>query len=99
MDLSAFSAFEVRLLGDGRRYKLNLHLSGDEPGRVYQCTFATDPGAWQTIRMPLEAFLPRLRGRPFAGTLDRRRVSGLGLLISDQQAGAFRLEVSSIAAT
>jgi len=99
VDLSRYSALELRLRGDGRRYKLNLRAAGDVDGLVYQASFGTAPGTWQTTRMALEDFAPRFRGRPVRGTLDRRRVCSLGLLISDQQAGPFRLELSSIQAT
>jgi len=99
VDLSSCSAIEVRCRGDGKRYKLNLRVAGDYDGLVYQAPFETKPGTWQTARMPLQAFTPRFRGRPVEGTLDPRRVSSVGLLISDHQEGAFRLELLSIIAT
>jgi NADH dehydrogenase [ubiquinone] 1 alpha subcomplex assembly factor 1 len=85
--------------GDGKRYKLNLRTSDGFDGVVYQAAFETQPGAWLTAELPLSDFAPRLRGRPASGMLDRAHVSSLGLLISDRQAGPFRLEVEPIAAT
>jgi len=99
IDLSACDAIELRVRGDGRRYKLNLRTSDRFDGVVYQAAFATRPGTWLTAELALDDFAPRFRGRPAAGTLDRARVRSLGLLISDGQAGPFRLEVSSIAGT
>jgi len=99
VDLSACDAMELQVRGDGRRYKLNLRTSDDLDGVVYQAAFETQPGKWLTVELALADFAPRFRGRPVAGGLDRARVSSLGLLISDRQAGAFRLELSSIAAT
>ena len=99
VDLSACDALELHVRGDGKRYKLNLRASVSFDGVVYQAAFATQPGTWLTVKLPLSAFEPRFRGRLVAGTLDRARVASLGLLISDRQAGAFRLELSSIAAT
>lgn len=99
VDLSSFDAIAVRVRGDGRRYKLNLRTSDSFDGVVYQAAFATQPGAWLTVSLALAEFTPRFRGRPADGKLDRTHVSSLGLLISDRQAGPFRLEVSKITAT
>jgi NADH dehydrogenase [ubiquinone] 1 alpha subcomplex assembly factor 1 len=98
VDLSACDAVELRVRGDGRRYKLNLRTSGDFDGIVYQAAFETVAGEWQTARLALASFAPRFRGRPAAGTLDPARVCSLGLLISDRQEGPFRLEVAGITA-
>jgi len=97
--LSAYDAVELRVRGDGKRYKLNLRVSDSPDGVVYQAAFETQAGRWMTAELPLVTFMPRFRGRPATGTLDRAHVSSLGLLISDRQVGPFRLEVSSIAAT
>lgn len=99
IDLSACDAIELRVCGDGRRYKLNLRTSDCFDGVVYQAAFATRPGTWLTAELALGDFAPRFHGRPAAGTLDRGRVCSLGLIISDGQAGPFRLELSSIAGT
>jgi len=99
VDLSAYDAVELRVRGDGKRYKLNLRVSDSPDGVVYQAAFETQAGTWTTAKLPLAGFVPRFRGRPAPGTLDSAHVSSLGLLISDRQVGPFRLEVSSIAAT
>ena len=98
VDLSALDAVELRVRGDGKRYKLNLRVSGSLDGVVYQAVFETQAGAWTSAELPLSEFAPRFRGRPASGALDRAHVSSLGLLISDRQVGPFRLEVSSITA-
>jgi NADH dehydrogenase [ubiquinone] 1 alpha subcomplex assembly factor 1 len=99
VDLSACDAIELRVCGDGRRYKLNLRTSDAFDAVVYQSAFDTRPGTWLTARLPLTDFVPRFRGRPAEGALDLARVSSLGMLISDRQAGPFRLEVETISAT
>lgn len=99
VDLSSYDAVELRVRGDGKRYKLNLRVSESIDSVVYQAAFDTQAGAWMTAKLPLSEFAPRFRGRPASGALDRAHVSSLGLLISDRQVGPFRLEVSSIAAT
>ena len=99
VDLSAYHSVELRLRGDGKRYKLNLRTSRDYDGAVYQASFETRPSTWQSVRLNLSAFAPRFRGRSMAGVLDPRRICSLGLLISDRQTGTFRLELSAIKAT
>ncbi len=99
VDLSDYDAIELRMRGDGKRYKFNLRTSNDFDGVVYQAAFETQPGTWMTARLALAAFAPRFRGRPVPGSLDLTLVSSLGLLISDRQAGPFRLELSAITAT
>lgn len=99
VDLSACDAIELRVRGDGKRYKLNLRTSDSFDGVVYQAAFETQPGTWLTAELSLADFAPRFRGRPASGMLDRAHVSSLGLLISDRQSGPFRLEVEAIAAT
>lgn len=99
LDLSGFDAIELRVRGDGRRYKLNLRTSAGFDGVVYQAAFSTQPGAWITVESRLEDFAPRFRGQPAPGRLDRARVQSFGLLISDRQAGPFRLELETITAT
>ena len=98
VDLSACDAIELHVRGDGKRYKLNLRTSDSFDGVVYQAAFETQPGTWLTAELFLAGFAPRFRGRPTSGMLDRAHVSSLGLLISDRQAGPFRLEVETIAA-
>ncbi len=99
IDLTSCEAIVLAVCGDGRRYKLNLRTSESFDGLVYQAAFATSPGTWQTVELALTDFAPRFRGRPAAGALDPARVRSLGLLVSDRQAGPFRLELSSITAT
>ena len=75
--------------------------SGCEPTRLdgvqYQMRFATQAGEWRGIRLPITEFQPTFRGRTVqAPTLDPARIQVFGLLISDRQAGPFRLVVKSI---
>lgn len=98
VDLSACDAIELHVRGDGKRYKLSLRTSGVFDGVVYQAAFDTQPGTWLTAELSIADFAPRFRGRPASGMLDRAHVSSVGLVISDRQAGPFRLELTSIAA-
>jgi hypothetical protein len=99
LDLSGRREVVLRVRGDGRRYKLNLRTDTAFDGVTWQAPFTPPAGTWAEVRLPLAAFEPRFRGRPAAaGPLDPSRVATVGLLVSDRQAGAFRLELAWIAA-
>jgi monofunctional biosynthetic peptidoglycan transglycosylase len=100
LDLSAADGLELRVRGDGRSYKLNLRTERSFDGVTWQARFETVVGEWRTVALPFTAFTPVHRGRPVPGAapLDRRRVETVGLLVSDRQAGPFRLEVARLSA-
>ena len=99
-DLGACDGLVIRVRGDGKRYKLNLKTDSSFDGILYRVAFETSDGQWQTLRFPFSKFEASFRGRkvPGAPPLDPGRIVSIGLLISDKQAGAFRLEIASIAA-
>jgi monofunctional biosynthetic peptidoglycan transglycosylase len=99
-DLSAFDGLALRLRGDGQRYKISLYNDAPPRSVAYRTTFGTEDAAWQDIRLPFAAFTPSLRGRsvPEAPPFDPSQVQALSLLIADEQAGPFRLEVAWIRA-
>lgn len=86
--------------GDGKRYKVNLRTSDTFDSVQYQAAFETRPGTWETIRIPFDAFRPVFRGRPVpdASALDPQRIVSVGFLVSDRQAGPFKLEIRAIRA-
>jgi len=91
-------ALLLTVRGDGRRYKLTLKLD-DRPGTAqYQAGFVAPP-EWQTLRFKPGDFAASFRGRAVDAPAVRfGDVHYAGLLISDKQAGAFRIEVKGIAA-
>jgi hypothetical protein len=99
-DLGAYDGIEMRLRGDGKRYKFNLRTDSAFDGVMYRVAFATSKGEWQTIRFPFTEFRATFRGRtvPDAPPLDPARIAMVGLLISDKQEGPFRVEIASIGA-
>lgn len=90
----------LRVRGDGNRYQLRLKMSCHGWPGSYLAPFATLAGQWQELELRTADFVPRWRGRaqPQAPALQWSAVDGLGLLLSDQQLGAFRLELAWIAA-
>jgi len=70
------------------------------PWSIRRILFETLKDEWQTLRLPFEEFLPAFRGRFVreALHLDLSCVTSLGLMVSDRQAGPFRLEIARIGA-
>lgn len=94
------TAFLLDVRGDGRRYKLTARTDAGFDGVQYQCAFATlaDPRTWQRIELPVRGFVASFRGRrvPGAPPLDAAAIRRFGLLISEKQAGPFRLEIARL---
>ncbi len=91
-------AFLLQVCGDDQRYKLNLRCDAAQDGVNYQATFQPPAGVWTEVRLPLGAFSATWRGRsvPDAAPLDPARLSQLGLVIADGQAGPFALALRSV---
>jgi len=96
--LRGYEGIEMRVRGDGKRYKVNLRVDVTFDGIPHQGEFRTINGEWETLRIPFADFHPVFRGRAVAGApvLEPAKVCGLGFLISGRQAGPFRLEIDYI---
>ncbi len=99
VDISAYNAIQLRVLGDGKVYGFTLS-TGTAPNLLYQARFRTMPGEWMTITLPYADFEPTRFGfrPPGAPALNARDVRVLGFIISDKQAGPFELGVDWIKA-
>ena len=97
-DLAGCDAFWIRVRGDGRSYKFTARTTHSFDGAIYQVVLKTKAGTWEELCLPLKEFLPTFRGRVLSGQppLDPEKITSVGFLISDKQAGAFRLEVAWI---
>ena len=90
------TALLLTVRGDGQRYKLTLKLDDDTGTSQYQAAFVA-PREWQTLAFEPADFSASFRGRAVAAPAVRFvDVQYFGLLISDRQPGAFRVEVKSI---
>jgi hypothetical protein len=74
-------------MGDGKRYKMNLRTADTFDGVNYQAEFQPQAGQWIEARVPLSAFVPNFRGRPFPGAppLNPALVRQVGLMIAGWQ--------------
>jgi len=97
--LDGFDGMDLRLLPDGRRYKINLNTGIGSGDVQYQAPVSGIAGEWCTLRIPIGNFQPVLRGKPRTGvpSLDLKKLRSVGLVIGDGQEGEFRLELSFIA--
>lgn len=84
--------------GDGREYMLNLYLNKRRVAFSYRVTIQTKKDEWIEFRVPLDAFEANSFGRPVkdAGVVDPREIDSLGFMLSDKNAGPFKMEVESI---
>lgn len=99
VDISAYTAIQLRVLGDGKVYAFTL-TTGTAPNLLYEARFRTTPGEWMTITLPYSDFEPTRFGfrPPGAPALNARDIRVLGFIISDKQAGPFELGVDWIKA-
>jgi hypothetical protein len=99
-DLAALNTFVLRVRGDGRRYKFCVRNNSDLNSPLYQCSFTTTKDEWTELHLAFKDFVPSFRGRILsdAPALDPATIRSLGFLISDKQAGPFRLEIEWIKA-
>ncbi len=92
------AALLLRVRGDGQRYKLTLKLDDSTGTNQYQAAFFS-PREWQVLRFEPADFVASFRGRAVAAPIVRFvDVHYLGLLISDQQSGAFKIELKDVRA-
>ena len=87
----------ARVRGDGREYYLNLYEPSYRIAFSYRAPIKTEDGKWTEVRVPLNDFYATSFGRPVNNArLNPSKVNSIGFLLSDNQAGPFRLEVKSI---
>ncbi|XP_047315296.1 protein HIGH CHLOROPHYLL FLUORESCENCE PHENOTYPE 173, chloroplastic [Impatiens glandulifera] len=109
-DLSAYDGLELRLKGDGRRYKLIVRTSRDWDTIGYTAGFNTVEGQWQSVHVPFSSLKPIFRAKTVMGAppFDPSGIISLQLMFSKFESdgklnptfkeGAFQLPVSRIRA-
>lgn len=99
-NLTGLTAFVLRVRGDGRGYKFSVRTGASFNSQLYQTSFTTKQGEWEEHRLAFSDFVPTFRGRILTDVplLNPAKVNSVGFLISDKQAGPFRLEIGWIKA-
>ena len=83
-NLGGYNGIEMRVKGDGKRYKFLLRCESKWDGVGYSYSFDTVYNIWITVRIPFEDLIPVFRaktikdGKPF----DRTQVCSLQLMLS-----------------
>lgn len=87
----------MRIKGDGRRYTLTLYPPDRRAAFSYQMDFATIPGQWSEVNLPVNQFVAHSFGRPLPNApLQADRINSIGILLADKQPGSFELLVDWI---
>ncbi len=101
LDLSNYAGVQLRVKGDGRRYIWQLTTPQRWRGRQvsYWADFEANNGSWSVVNIPFSRFIPKYRGRQLDGpSPDLKNITGMGLMINDQQDGPFELQLAEIGA-
>ncbi|BAZ39769.1 NADH:ubiquinone oxidoreductase complex I intermediate-associated protein 30 [Calothrix sp. NIES-4101] len=110
INLSGYEGIELRIQGDGKRYKLFVRTDSAWDGVGYSYSFDTVDGAWINVRIPFADLIPVFRAKVVKNcpAIDQSRVCSLQLMLSkfeyDGQLnphfspGTFALKIESIAA-
>ena len=99
-NLDGYDGITLRVRGDGNTYQLRLRLDDRFDGVAYRFSFQTKADQWMMVEIPFSECVPVFRGRELSdvGPVVPARIQQIGFLVSDKQAGPFRLEVDWIKA-
>jgi NADH dehydrogenase [ubiquinone] 1 alpha subcomplex assembly factor 1 len=90
------SALDVTIRGDEKNYKLVLRTDSSPRSPLYQADFSSTR-VWKSHRFVPSDFKASFRGRPVdAPALVFSNVREIGILIANQQKGAFRIQLKSV---
>jgi uncharacterized protein YbjT (DUF2867 family) len=110
LDLSGYQGIELRVKGDGNRYKFFIRTDPKWDGIAYSHSFDTEANTWITVRIPFNTLTPVFRAKvmDFTEPLDPSKISSFQLMLSkfeyDKELnpnftpGGFSLQVESIKA-
>jgi hypothetical protein len=110
LDLTGYQGLELRIKGDGKRYKFMLRNATQWDGVAYCYSFDTVADTWIDVRIPFSAFVPIFRARTVSNPqpLDLQHIYALQLMLSKFEydgalnpkfsAGLFELWVQSVKA-
>lgn len=84
--------------GDGKRYKCTVRTTGTPDSASWRLPFETTADRWRPYRLPIEDFELWRRGSHLSAdrVLDPAAMTSVGLLISDEQEGRFRIDLAGI---
>ncbi|MFB2937622.1 CIA30 family protein [Aerosakkonemataceae cyanobacterium BLCC-F154] len=110
LDLSAYEGVELRVKGDGNRYKFFLRTDTKWDGIGYSYSFDTIPNTWLDIRIPFVDLVPVFRAKtvPDSEKIDASNIRSCQLMLSKFEydgalnpnftPGGFALQIETIKA-
>lgn len=110
LDLSKYEGIELRVRGDGNRYKFLLRTESKWDGVAYSYSFDTVSNTWTTVRIPFSQMVPVFRAKTLTtgDKIDSKNICSLQLMLSKFEydgelnpqftPGSFALQVESIKA-
>jgi monofunctional biosynthetic peptidoglycan transglycosylase len=99
IDLSGFDGVLLRVLGDGKVYRLRIRTAEAGGDIAYNGAFETTPDQWIQVYVPFVDMVPTYRGIVMdVGQLDVTSIGSFGFMLSDKQPGDFELKVDWIRA-
>ena len=109
LNLSGFDGIQLRVRGDGQRYKFLMRDEQRWNGVAYGFSFDTVQGKWIDIRIPFAELIPVMRAKTVsnAGPINISHIAALQVMLSKFEydgalnptfrPGEFRLDIESIA--
>jgi Complex I intermediate-associated protein 30 (CIA30) len=108
LDLANAEGIELRVKGDGNRYKFMLRSENRWDGIAYCYSFDTLAHDWTTVRIPFSALIPVFRAKTVSGAdpIDTHTITAVQLMLSKFEydgalnptftPGPFQLQIESI---
>ncbi len=109
-NLSSYEGVELRVRGDGKRYKFLIRTETKWDGTAYSYSFDTVSNSWMNIRIPFGELIPVFRAKTLkdAPPIDSSKICSFQLMLSKFEydgelnpkfsPGGFALQVESIKA-
>ena len=110
LNLSGYNGIELRVKGDGKRYKFILRNADQWDSIAYSYSFDTIRDTWINVRVPFDALIPAFRAKVVetASKFDPSKIYSLQLMLSKFEydrdlnpnftPGLFALEIASMKA-
>ncbi len=110
LNLAEYKGIELRVKGDGQRYKFILRAEAKWDGISYCYSFDTEKDSWINVRIPFDALIPVFRAKTLndASAFDSSHIYALQLMLSKFEydgglnpafkPGGFALQVETIKA-
>lgn len=107
-NLSGYEGVELRLRGDGKRYKFLLRTESQWDGVAYSYSFDTEASTWMNVRIPFTDMIPVFRAKTLKDyqQIDASQICSFQLMLSKFEydgelnpnftPGGFALQVESI---